>query len=251
MVNLRQCGRLLGTIAKPGGFRAAVGWKPFSITAFSMLRALRECEPGFRTIIDGGANIGQFARAATELYPAASVICFEPDPEVASRLQDNLSDRPQVRVHAAALGTVDGDTTFHTFGYSLASSVLSIKEQAAPAAFDASQSTTIKVPMVALDSAMSGVSIERPSLLKLDLQGSELAALRGAERTLSQIDCVLVETMFESAYREAPSFDAIYNFLGDHGFYFQQPIDALADRVGRIVQIDALFQRRSVGGEGS
>jgi hypothetical protein len=78
-------------------------------------------------------------------------------------------------------------------------------------------------------------------LLKLDLQGYELEALRGAERTLARVQHVLLETAFEATYEDEPLFDDVHSFMSSAGFRFVCPVDVLRDRQGRITQMDALF----------
>ena len=69
--------RLGQVLLQPGGLRSYIRWKPFSITSFTMLRAIKQQGLDFQTVIDGGANVGQFSRAATEIYPHAKIIAFE------------------------------------------------------------------------------------------------------------------------------------------------------------------------------
>src|SRR5258708_7728230 len=102
MSKLGQVIRLGRVFLQPSGLRSYFRWKPFSITSFTMLRTLRRQGFDFRTVLDGGANIGQFARAVTEFYPDAEVISFEALPDVARTLRRNLSDRPQARVIQSA-----------------------------------------------------------------------------------------------------------------------------------------------------
>lgn len=52
----------------------------------------------------------------------------------------------------------------------------------------------IKVRALTLDTLMREHSLKPPFLLKLDLQGGELAALRGGEQTLAQTDTIICET---------------------------------------------------------
>lgn len=52
----------------------------------------------------------------------------------------------------------------------------------------------IKVRALTLDTLVRELALKPPFLLKLDLQGGELAALRGGEKTLAQTDTVICET---------------------------------------------------------
>ena len=231
----------LGIALTPGGTRAMRRWKPFSVTAFGMLRALRALDLEPRTIIDAGANVGQFARAATETFPRARVIAFEPLPGVANTLRANLRDRLQVEVRAQGLGSTDGATTIHRNRYSPASSMLKLRTDAAQS-FDLQEAEVVEVDVVRLDNALAGEDLELPMLLKLDLQGYELEALRGAQETLARTQHVLVELGLRPMYEEEPSFDEVYAALRDAGFRFVGPVALLRDDRGRVSQMDAVFE---------
>lgn len=234
MSRLRQAIELARLLPQPGALHAMRTWHPFSITAFQMLRRLHALGLRPRTVLDGGANIGQFARAAAETFPTARVVSFEPLPDIAARLREHLADLERVRIIESALGPEAGTTRFFRTDYSLASSALQ------PTHAEAHQT---EVPVGRLDDLLVGEPLESPVLLKLDLQGYELAALSGAEDTLRQAHHVLLEVAFEEEYVGEPRFDELNAFLGARGFRFLRPVDTLTDEHGLIVQMDALFER--------
>jgi len=200
-----------------------------------MLRTLHDCGLRPATVIDGGANIGQFARAAAETYPDAQIFSFEPLSEVAERLRANLADCPRVEVAESALGSRDGSLRFFRSAYDLASSAL-------PSASDA-ETEEVEVRVGRLDTLLEPGALHSPVLLKLDLQGYELEALRGAAGLLDHVDHILLEVAFDSAYVGEATFDDLYAFVREAGFRFRCPVDVLTDERGVIVQMDALFER--------
>ena len=235
MNRLRQLLYLTEVLVQPEGIRAFLKWRPFSITSFRIVNLLKRSGVTYRTIIDGGANKGQFARAAIELFPDARVVAFEPLPDVAAMLRQNLSDRTNVTVHEAALGPADGTTTFHRQPYSLASSVLKPTGEAR-------ETETVEVPVIRLDSALKASDLQPPILLKLDLQGYELEALRGGPDVLSRADAVLLEASFVRGYEHEPLFVEVLDFMRAAGFEFERPLDMLVGSDGEIIQMDALFR---------
>src|SRR2546421_123255 len=48
-----------------------------------------------QTVVDIGANEGQFARLAAELFPAARILSFEPLPDVYERLVRSMRGHPR------------------------------------------------------------------------------------------------------------------------------------------------------------
>lgn len=245
MQRLKQAYRLGRLVTRPGGARAALRWRPFSITAFDMMKALQQQSFSFGMILDGGANIGQFARAAVETFPEAKVIAIEPLPDIAQRLRENLKDRPQVQVKETALGSSDGILTFHRNAYSLASSALSLLPEAATTFPGLAEVETLEVPVTRIDSIFPGMELVSPFLIKLDLQGFELEALRGAQRTLRHTDFLLLEIAFQPLYDAEPRFEELLDYVRAAGFRFLRPLDVLRDARGVIVQMDALFEHVS------
>ena len=232
--------RLLWVLRQPGGLRGLLAWKPFSLTAFWMLRILQNQDLTFRTLIDGGANIGQFARATTELFPEARIVAVEARPDAAARLRANLADRAQVTVLPSALGNHSGTLTFYRTPHPPDASAL--PPRSTP---DTPEPEQIEVPVERLDAVLAGEPLEPPVLLKLDLQGSELEALKGAPETLRRCTYVLLELSFKPMYEDELLFDEVHAFMRAAGFHFLRPLDVTTDDDGGIVQMDALFAREA------
>ena len=106
-------------------------------------------------------------------------------------------------------------------------------------------SAHVSIPARTLDGLFADV-ISRNSrvLLKLDLQGYELHALRGATNVLPHIEAVLTEvSFFAQAYE--PSIAELLAFLNDAGFELYD-VAALAGRTrdNRLRQGDFVFVRK-------
>jgi len=227
----------------PGGARACFR-RPPSLASHRMMLRLRQLAPDIKTVFDGGANVGQFARAAAETYPGASIYCFEPLRAAAAQLCRNLADRPQVQLVESALGSRDGTAVFHPNESSQSSSVLPQTATHARSFSQDKQLTPIEVSVMRLDTFASGKLLPPPILIKLDLQGFELEALKGAPDLLRRTDYVLAETVFEPMYEEEPLFADVQSFLDAAGFAFRLPLAITPDERDLIVQIDALFVRK-------
>lgn len=243
---LKRFVNLCDVLSTPGGLRALRTWKPFSITSFRMLRALQQEGFDFGTIIDGGANVGQFARAAVETYPTAQVVAFEPLPEVFAQLKANIGDHPRVQLVHSALGDSEGTLAFHQTTYSLSSSALPLHDNHREHFPDVAPLQTIEVPVGRLDRLLQDVKLTPSVLLKLDLQGYELIALQGAKHVLDRVDYVLLETSFRPMYESEPLFEDVHAYLREVGFSFLQPLAVLHGGRGAIVQMDALFGKREL-----
>lgn len=197
-----------------------------------------------RTLIDIGANVGQFAVASAKLFPGVSIHCFEPNPESVIQLKRNLSSLANVSVYPIALGEGNGEMEFHVNTYSPSSSILSLAQAHKTAFPSAQEKKIITVKLSTLDDALAGVSLAPPVLMKIDVQGYEAKTLAGAKKTLEQVEYVVIETSFKPMYEGEAVFGEILSIMNEQGFHFARPIDfAVAQNSGEIIQIDALFVR--------
>ncbi|MGB2614277.1 MAG: FkbM family methyltransferase [Phycisphaerae bacterium] len=238
----------LGVLAcrHPGALKALVSWKPFSRTCYENACHLARLNVPFRTIIDGGANIGQFARAVAEFFPKAEIISFEPLPEAVSQFRKNLADCARVRIIPNALGTADGMLTFYPNAWSQSSSALSVTETMQKEYPFSRQLAPIEVPVVRLDTSLSKETLESPVLLKLDLQGYELEALKGATGILPRINHILLEVAARPMYKGQPEFHDVRRHLADAGFEFLQFLEGGTQLPSGRSEGDAVFVRQDV-----
>jgi FkbM family methyltransferase len=197
-----------------------------------------------KTILDVGANVGQFAVACTKIFPGVVVHSFEPLPLCVKELKGNVARLRGVRVYPVALGEQEGEVTMHVNSHSHSSSILGLGERHRKAFPDAREVQTIRVAISTLDRELKSVPLEDPILLKLDVQGYEAQVLEGATETLKKVDYVLLEASFRPLYEGEETFMEIARMMEDLGFEFLRPIAWLSDpHNGEVLQMDALFAR--------
>jgi FkbM family methyltransferase len=188
-------------------------------------------------VIDGGANIGDFARLARRTWTQAWIIMVEPQPACEPALRALAADGG-FEVVMAALGREPGVLRFAATADTTSTGAHVIDRDG-----DA-DTVAIEVPVTTLAGLIDRYADVGPIFLKLDLQGYELHALHGAGSALDHVDAVLTEASFYAQAYE-PSIDALISFLNDRGFDLHD-IGALAGRPrdGRARQADLLFVRR-------
>ena len=237
--------RYLGLLLEPGAIRAIATWPKFSITSFKMISALARQGISPRTVIDVGANAGQFAIASAMIFPNAEVHSFEPVPEVVARLKKNVGTLPKVKVYPFALGERQGQSIFHVNSYSHSSSILALGKSHIEAFPKAREARTISVELTTLDSVFDKVDLTPPVLLKLNVQGYEAQALAGGQQTLKQCDYVVLEASLRPMYESELPFTEILAMIAAMNFEFLRPVGWLTEPVtGEVLQLDALFRRR-------
>ncbi len=203
------------------------------------LRALR---PGM-TVVDVGANVGWYTLlAARAVGPRGRVYAFEPDPQIAELLRDNVElngygDR--VQVEEAALGATAGSATFyaaakHRGNGSLVPGLNQLGDASA-------EITPFDVAVRRLDD----YGAADVGLLKVDAEGGEANVFRGARETLARSPKLTAIVEFWPIFftRAGEDAAAFLDARANEGFGLEQ-IDA---RRGRIVAArrEAVLQRGS------
>jgi FkbM family methyltransferase len=198
-------------------------------------------DPGTRTVLDVGASRGQFAVLAAGLFPQARIVCFEPLPGPRAAIEKVLGDR--VEIVGAAVGSRSGPASLNISARDDSSSLLPIGERQQAEFPGTGASGTAEVEVITLDEWLS-TPLERPCLLKMDVQGFELAALRGATRTLASVDEALIECSFVELYEGQPLAGEVIAHMSDAGFRLSGVHGMVYSGDGSSVQADFFFRRQ-------
>ena len=227
-----------------GMLTAAARWPVFSRTSHRMVGDL--ARQGLRpdTVIDVGANRGQFAVAALQTWPSCTVHSFEPLPSMTDHLNALVTRYSgRYRVTPTAVGSEPGSATLNVNRHHQSSSLLALDRRHLNAFPEATPTDTVDVPVTTLDEDLSPADLTGNSLLKVDVQGFEREVLQGAERVLGEVDHVILEASFAPLYADEWTFTEIESFMDARGFRFVRPVGSLRDpRNGEYLQIDALFE---------
>jgi len=135
------------------------------------------------TVIDVGANIGQFAIAVRTWYPKATIQSYEADIKTYEDLKRNTRDN-DIGTHNLAVADIEGELNFYRAPISVTSSLIQTS----------SNQECIKVKAVTLDSVTD--NLDKIDLLKIDVEGAELKVLKGARKTLVKTKFLLLEISF-------------------------------------------------------
>jgi len=104
---------------------------------------------------------------------------------------------------------------------------------------------SIKVPIARLDDFIGRIQFDPPVLLKIDVQGYEDQVIRGADKVLKKVDCIISEVSFQPLYEGQALFGEIYQLMDDLGFNFAGFMDSLiSPKDGSILQSDGIFYRK-------
>lgn len=217
--------------------------KGFSLSSFHLIQAVGEYANAFGTILDIGANVGQFSIAAAQKFPKSEIISFEPVPNTFIKLKTNTKRFPNVRIYNFALGNQEGDIEFYENNYSHASSVLPISVFQKTNFPKTAVTKKIKVPIKKIEKLFYGKKLQGPILMKLDVQGFEKDVIEGAGELIHQIDYLLFETSFIQMYDGEPLFSEMHDFMNSIGFRLVAPVGFLQSEKSIILQMDMLYKR--------
>ncbi len=197
------------------------------------------------TVIDVGANVGQFASEIRAVLPDAHIYSFEPMKECFAKLNISRKNDRNFTSYNIGLGDIAGTSVIHKNSYAPSSSMLSNTELLEDAFPFTKDSTDEKIIVKTLDSILQASNIKRNILLKLDVQGYEEKVLRGAVNLLPHVSIVLAETSFRALYENQPLFSNIYNFLTEKGFEYHGGLqNKRHPKTGEILFEDSIFTRR-------
>lgn len=197
------------------------------------------------TVIDVGANTGQFARMIAEFFPRAELYCFEPLDEPFGQLSA-WAQTQNGRVHCLqlALGDQEGEAEMHLHEQHTPSSSLLASTTTTHRLFPQTQAERMtRIRVSTLDRALEDAlgSMPREILLKLDVQGFEDRVLRGAERVLALCKAVVLEVGLDPLYEGQADFHGLAQLLHAAGFRYAGNLDQAYGEDGRVVYLDAVF----------
>lgn len=131
--------------------------------------------------LDAGANQGEFSIAAARVVKQGRVLAFEPVAEYRQRLVENiaLNDFRNIEVVAVALGEQESSLPIYDKQENFTDGT---RHEGLPSLFASEGRHYARewVPVKRLDNVLRELAISHVDVIKLDIEGAEWAALRGA-----------------------------------------------------------------------
>lgn len=173
----------------------------------AMLQDLRSDD----ILFDVGANIGMVALHAAKI---CRTIAFEPDPSIRRRLAVNTALNPDraFAVEPIAISDTNGSVDLYTDGDDGNSPSL---------VHQRGETGRVSVSARSLDSLIAEGRIPRPTVLKLDIEGAEILALRGAQQLLTAPErprALFIEVHDTFLPGFGSSAEEVYTLLEEFGY---------------------------------
>jgi FkbM family methyltransferase len=200
--------------------------------------------PAPNTVLDIGGSHGQFVKEAMRFFPGASIYSFEPIPECYRELLALRELVPNLHPMELALGDRDGEQDLWLSAFRDSSSLHEMLPAHVAAWPHTEMESKITVQIARLDAVAPTLELKPPIFAKMDVQGHELAVIRGGRETLSRCERVMLECNFAPLYQGQPTFDQLSDELHSLGFLFDGFISALRHpRTLEQLSSDALFYK--------
>lgn len=235
---IRKLWQLLPKPAYRKGLRLGVA------AAIEHVGAIRSIQVA--SIIDVGANIGQFSLMSRAIHPKALIHAFEPLSEMADVFERLFADDARVVLHRCAAGASASVSALNVSKRPDSSSLLPISDRQSSLFPGTEMAGVESVRVERIDNMIDLEELERPILVKLDVQGFELEALKGMPRLLNIAEWVYVEVSFTRLYTGQPLADEIIDWLSRVGFRLVGIYNATYSDEHVNVQADFLFARVSM-----
>jgi len=161
-------------------------------------------------ILDCGSHLGSSAVYFKIKYPRAKIICFEPDEESREILKFNLRlNEVNCKVFDCAVSGKDGLMKFKSSKRDSASSKLD-------------EFGEVEVEVKSLENAIRLAGVEKVDVLKLDIEGEEISAIKSLDKNLKKVGCIICENHYEM-YDEK----VLFKILEKKGFAILEPLPHL------------------------
>ncbi len=142
-------------------------------------------QPG-DVVIDCGAHVGSYTRQALAAG-AKLVVSVEPSPVNAEILRRNLADEiaaGRVIVYQKGVWNEESSLPFYVDPSNSAGSSFVFEEHAGHGHGTVEEASIVEVPLTTIDALVTELGLEKVDFIKMDIEGAEQNALRGAVQTL-------------------------------------------------------------------
>ena len=193
-------------------------------------------------IVDGGANEGYIVGKFLKFFKNPTIYAFEPIPDYVEVLKCKFKNYNKINIIQNALGASRKTVYFNILKNRVSSSILE------PDTWNykyhgekMSITERIKVKQIRLDN----LKLAEIDIIKLDLQGYELEALKGMKKTLRNTKIITTEVEFVHLYKRQPLFAEIDIFLRDNNFRLLNLYELWTHPDGQLTSGDAVYLNKS------
>jgi FkbM family methyltransferase len=208
-----------------------------------LLEDLKQRGLNCNTILDIGANNASWSRMAKKIYPDASFCLIEPQIEMEDSLYGFCREFDDSIYFLAGAGAKKDTLTLTIWDNLTGSSFLPKPDDKLKAA-----GKQREIEIITIDDLLNASKLNTPELIKLDIQGFELEALKGAEKTFGSTEVYILEVALFS-FDDVPGqpiLSDVVNFMLERDYvaydfpgFLRRPLD------GALGQVDICFVKKN------
>jgi FkbM family methyltransferase len=232
-------------MANLAGVEVTQYWKLHELALVQHLRRVLD-HYRIETIIDVGANLGQFHDLLRDdVGFAGQIYSFEPVSKCADLLIKRARQDPKWKIFKCALGSTAGHAKINVAQASDLSSFLAPKTDAVSGFWKAnpiSHEETVEIRT--LDAVLQAEGIDctkERTYLKLDTQGFDLEVMKGGEQSLMQIAALQTEASVQPIYENMPNYLEAIESVNGYGFELCSMFPVNYDQALRAIEFDCMF----------
>lgn len=183
-----------------------------------------------RSVLDIGAYHGEWTIEFLSKFPESNILMIEAQASKMKRLEVISQKYENIKCYEAVISSVDGETV--TF----------FEDETASFASFQNMEKGVKKQTETVDTILNKIGFPSPDFIKIDIQGFELEALKGAKSALSTTEFCLLECTALNIGGTEPMLIEVLNFMDEKDFQLydisqimRRPFD------NAIFQLDILF----------
>lgn len=236
--------KILGKILKPLGLE--ISRKSEAGTANRQIGDVKHFLEDIRArgfqpkgILDVGANTGTWIRMALDIFPSSHAILIEPQKEMRLALEDLCSRNKGIEYVEAGAGAVAGELVQTIWKDLAGSSFLPKAEE-----HKIKEGEQRITPIVTINDLLATRPGFSPDLVKLDIQGFEIEALKGADSCFGKTEVFILEASLYEFLPDMPIVADCISFMKEAGYdlyditgFLRRPLD------GALGQVDLAFAK--------
>ncbi len=212
--------------------------------SFSEHRTYLIRERRVQTVWDVGAHIGQYAVQLQSHGYAGRIISVEPGYAAFRELAKRAVGSDKWTTLDVAVADSVGDSILNVAANGQSSSLLPMAERHRSASPNSRYVSSQPVKTTTLDALQDRMGLAPPFFVKLDLQGGEMAALRGAAAVLRSTVASEIELSFTELYEGGAGWQEVVAHLAANGFVICDLERVFFDPASMdLLQVNALFRR--------
>ena len=200
---------------------------------------------GITTILDVGANQGQYARLSRTIGFKGALFSFEPLTTAFTILQKRAKSDKNWHTYNFALGNKKETVIINISNNLYSSSILDITTTHLDGAPESVYQDKEEISVETLDTVFPTLNIQPETcFLKIDVQGYERNVLEGAKTTLQKLKGVQIEMSLQELYKGEMLFQEMISYLEALGFKLYSLENGFYNKeTGQLLQADGIFFR--------